>query len=484
MGLDAGGSGGRCLLVEVKSGRVTTAFRSWTHQTAPGSGGWGFDLDLERCWSLLAEAAREALERADAGAKQVLGVAAASMRHTTVVLDGDGRTLLATPNRDARAAGEGMQLAAERGNEFHRRTGHWPGPIFAAARLRWLAANNPGGLDQASVFLSFSDWLAYRMCGQFAAEPSQAGETLLFDLETRDWAWDLIESVGLPRRLFPPIRQPGSRVGGLSQKAANALGLKAGIPVAVGGADTQCGLLGMGVVAPGQMGAVAGTTTPLQLVTDRPLMDEKARMWTGHHVLPGRWVLESNAGSTGDALEWFAGAFYPDAARPLDWLSAEAAKSTPGASGVLSTVGADVMNASQMSLPIGNLTLSHMAAAQDPSRRRHLARAILEGMAYAVRANADQILSVAEVEQSELGLAGGMARSSPWAQIVADVLNMPVNVPTTTEATALGAAMCAGVGAGVFDSLSAGAEALAHTGHHHTPPPLPGVLTPLTGLVM
>ncbi|MEE8391661.1 MAG: NAD(P)-dependent oxidoreductase, partial [Anaerolineae bacterium] len=471
MGLDAGGGGGRCLLVEVENGRIVTASRPWTHRPAPGTGGWGFDLDLERCWSLLAEAAREAMERAGAAPDQVLAVAAASMRHTAVVLDREVRIVLATPNRDARAAAEGMGLAAEHGPEFHQRTGHWPNPIFAAARLRWLAANDPTGLERATAFLSLSDWIGYRMCGRIAAEPSQAGETLLFDLETRDWAWDLIERLDLPRQLFLSIRQTGTRLGDLSRRAAAALGLKAGTPVAVGGADTQCGLLGMGAVAPGQMGAIAGTTTPVQLVVDRPLVDPEARMWTGHHVLPGLWVLESNAGSTGDALEWFAGAFYPDASQPLAMLSAEAGKSSPGAAGILSTIGADVMNASQMALPIGNLTMTHMAAAQDPSRRRHLARAILEGMAYALRANAQQILSVAEMEQPELGLAGGMVRSSLWAQIVSDVLNMPVDVPVTPEATALGAAICAGVGAGVFRDLAEGADTLARAVRQHTPDP-------------
>ncbi|MCP4539963.1 MAG: hypothetical protein GY832_22715 [Chloroflexi bacterium] len=471
MGLDAGGSGGRCLLVEVESGQVVVASRSWTHRSVPGTGGWGFDLDLGQCWALLSEAVHEAMEQIGATPDQVLAIAVASMRHTAIVLDREIRPVLSTPNRDARASAEGMGLAAEYGSEFHQRTGHWPSPIFAAARLRWLAVNNPAGLGRATTFLSLSDWLNYRMCGRIATEASQAGETLLFDLETRDWAWDLIELLDLPRQLFPPIRQTGSHLGDLSKRAANALGLKSGTPVAVGGADTQCGLLGVGSVAAGQMGAIAGTNTPVQLVVNQPLVDPDARMWTSHHVIPNLWVLESNAGTAGDALEWCASAFYPNVSQPLAWLSAEAAQSVPGAIGILSNVGADVMNASQMTLPTENLTMTHIAAAQDPSKRRHLARAILEGMAYALRANAEQILSVAEKKQPSLGLAGGMAHSSLWTQIVSNVLNVPVDIPVTTEATALGAAICAGVGAGVFRNLSEGAETLARIAQQHEPDP-------------
>jgi autoinducer 2 (AI-2) kinase len=475
MGLDAGGGGGTCLLVELESGRVETAFRPWTHQTVPGTGGWGFEMDLARCWSLIVQAARETMERASATPDQVLAVAATSMRHTTVVIDADGYTILAAPNRDGRAAAEGMALSAEHGAEFHQRTGHWPSPIFTAARLRWLAANAPDDLARASAFLSLSDWVAYRLCGQVATDLSQAGETLLFDLETQDWAWDLVEQLALPRALLPPIFQAGTRLGELGDQAAEALGLKAGIPVAVGGADTQCGLVGTGSISPGHIAAVAGTTTPVQLVVDRPLIDPQARLWTGHHVVPDLWVLESNAGSTGEALEWFAGALYPEVAPDISgalaYLGAEASKSPPGAAGILSTVGAAVMNASAMALPIGNLTLTHLAAARDPTKRRHLARAILEGMAYALRANAQQIFSVAGGTWSELWLAGGMSRSSLWTQIVSDVLNVPVSVPTTPEASALGAAICAGVGAGLFRDLEAGTQALARSARMHTPDP-------------
>lgn len=471
MGLDAGGGSARCLLVELDSGAVTTAVRRWTHHPAPGTGGWGFDLELERCWSLLAEAAREAMGRARAQPDQVVAVAATSMRHALVLLDRHGRPILATPNRDRRAAAEGLQLAEEHGDEIHRRTGHWPSPIFAAARLRWLAGQSPGSLGRARYLLSLDEWLAYRMCGQVAAGPSQAGETLLFDLESRAWAWDLIDRMGLPQDIFPPLRQAGDQLGQLSDDAADALGLKPGTPVAVGGADAQCGLLGCGVLAAGQMGAIAGTTTPVQVVVGRPLVDPQARTWTGHHLVPGLWVVESNAGAMGEAVDWIASAMYADVPHPTSQLLEEAGTSVPGAMGVLSTVGADVMNARDMTLPIGNLTLTHLIAVPDAEKRRHVARAVLEGMAYALRANVLQLQSVTGVDAAELRIAGGMSQSATWTQIVADVLGGPVTVPSAPQASALGAAICAGVGAGVFPGLAQGTETLVRIERQHSPDP-------------
>ncbi len=473
MGLDAGSGSGRALLVDVDSGRMVTASRAWTHPPFSDGGGWGFDFDTERCWQLLAEAAREAMQRAKAQPEQVLGVAVTSMRHGLVVIDGDGGVLLAAPNRDARAAGEGIELAADHGAMLYARTGHWPMPIFFSARLRWLARHAPDRMARASAVLSISDWFTYRLCGQIVADPSQAGESLLLDLNARDWAWDVIDLLDLPRRLFPPIRSAGEVLGALTEAAAGDLGLMAGIPVAVGGADTQCGLLGVGAVQPGQMAAIAGTTTPVQRVIDQPMLDPNRRLWTGLHVVPGLWVLESNAGGMGEALEWIAGVLFPDLPRPVARLIAEAGQSTAGAGGIVSTFGAQVMNAGQMGLPIGNLTLTQFIGNDGATRRQHLARAVLEGLTYALQANVDQIRSVAGDAAAAHGdallLAGGMSRSAVWSQMVSDVLQMPVVVSRTPEASALGAAICAGVGAGVFRDLADGAAKLSRLDRRHTP---------------
>jgi len=469
-GLDVGGGSGRCLLVDVDSGAVTVTQRPWSHPAAPGTGGWGYDLDTQGIWRTLGDLTQAALARAEATAESVIGIAATSMRHGIVVIDKDGGPLLAVPNRDARAAAEGLELADERGLEFHRRTGHWPSPIFAAARLLWMQTNRPADLDRAYALLSISDWVSYLLSGEIGSEPSHAGETLLLDLQTRNWASDLIDSLGLPASICPALKAPGTRLGELTQYAAERLGLCAGIPVVVGGADTQCGLLGSGVTGPGQTGVLAGTTTPLQMALDQPIIDPEARIWTGQHVLPGQWVLESNAGAMGEGVTFAARLLYPMHREPEAALFAEAAASHPGAEGFTSTLGADIFNARSMSLPVGNLTLSHMIG-DGRGMRHHLARAVIEGLAYALRANLEQITAAAGTGLTSLALSGGMARSEVWVQIVSDVTGLPVQVAGTYESTALGAAICAGVGAGVFGDLREGAQTLVQTGREHTPDP-------------
>jgi len=482
MGLDCGGSSVRCALVDPVDGRMVTASRPWKQAPAPGVGFFAFDIDTAACRRLVRETIADALRRADAGADDVLGLAVTGMRFSAVLVDRDGEALFAVPNHDARAAEESITMADDLGLLLNERAGHWPAPIFLAARLRWVAANAPDVLDSAACSLSLGDWLACRLTGELATDPSHAAETLFFDVVAGDWSADLIERLEAPSRLLPPVLEPGTVLGRVTAPAAAEFGLRAGTPVAVGGADTQCGLLGAGAVRAGQLAVIAGSTTPLQLVTDPPRVDRDGRCWAGRHLVPGLGVLESNAGAMGDALEWFSRLQYADSPDPVARLFAEAHAAAPGAGGMVSSLGAQVMDAREMlSLPVGTLSLTHLdagtddesAAASDSLRGRgarargDLAGAVLEGMAFAVKANADQLARVAPAgdagEAADLRVAGGMTRSALWARMLCDVLGRPLTVSAVPEASVLGAAVCAGVGCGVFPDLAAGAEALART---------------------
>ena len=461
MGLDVGGGSGRSLLVDVDSGAVLSASRTWRFGTAPDTSGLGTDLDLELMWRLLSEASRELLARAGAAPSEVMGIAATGLRLGSVVLDRDGAPILAVPNRDARAAGPGLLMAAEHGERIFARMGRWPYPVFSAARLRWLTETDPAGARRAAHHLSISDWVTYKLCGTPVAEPSQAGESLLFDLASREWAWDWIDELGLSRELFPAPRECGSRAGALGSEAAADLGLSPGTPVGVGGADTQCGLLAAGAVAAGDVAIIAGTTAPVQAVVAEPLIDPKQRVWSGHHVVPGLWTLESNAGPIGEFLEWFGRLFFPDAPAPVARLFAEAGLSEPGARGLLSSAGARVMNARDMNLAVGALTLSHLTSELDSAPRHHLLRAVIEGVACALRANLEQLQEVPGVALGKVRVGGGLSRSPSFLRILANVLGTPIETMSSHQSSALGAAMCAGVAAGIYPDLASASGALA-----------------------
>ena len=227
------------------------------------------------------------------------------------------------------------------------------------------------------------------------------------------------------------------------------------------GGDSQCGTLGAGAVEIGAVAAIGGTTMPLQMVVERPRVDPERRIWSACFLGPERWVVESNAGSVGEVLDWFARLLAPEAAMPIPRLFAEAARSVPGAAGGFSTLGGTVMDARALELPVGHVTLSHLATINDPARRPHLVRAVVEGMAYAARGNLEQIHRVAARTAEHVHFGGGLARSRVFASLLADVLGLPVVLGRAFDATAVGTAICAGAGAGVFRDLAEGVRALA-----------------------
>ncbi len=469
IGLDAGGRSVRCLLVEINTGQITLSIRPWTFSSVPGVG-WGYEIDVRRCWSLVADCIKESISKVKASPSEVLGIAITSMRHTTILLDRNGEVIFATPTIDARAAPESSAIGSQSGQELYKCTGRWPLPIFSAARLLWLSNLDPTLIQNASTVFSLNDWFAYKMCGEITSDATQAGETMLFDLEQRTWAWDWINTLGLPKHLFPEIKQSGTQLGELSVLAADHLGLPAGIPVATAGADTQCGLLGLGAIKSGDTAAIVGSTAPVQSILDTPMIDPEQRLWTGHYLHPGQWVLESNAGNMGETLAWFADFIFPDTPNPVARLFSEADLAHPGSGGLLSTFGAQLFDAHQMGAPVGNLTANSFVGGQGLERRQNLLRAVSEGLAYAIRTNLEQITRQSKPAKA-LKLGGGMSRSSFWCQVVSDVLGLPIYAPEQPDCSALGAAICAGVGSGVFKDLEEGAERLAKTGRLYEPNP-------------
>ena len=460
MGIDLGSSGVRSVVVDARDGCAAAASRVWTFPRAEHPSGLGYDIDLDLTWALVGEACREAVTSAGASGEEIAGVAVSAIRLGTVIIDKQGNILFASPNRDARASAEGAEIAAELGAELHLETGTWPSALHLPARFRLLQRDMPGLLDAADCVFSLGDWLNFRLCGVRATDHSQAGVTQLYGFASREWNRERIDSLGISPDIFPEVRDSGSALGTVGVEAAAHIGVSVATVVGLGGGDSQCSLLGAGAVRPGDFGCIGGTTVPVMVVSDRPLVDPQGRTWGGHHVVPGQYVLESSAGIMGETLTFMARLLFPDAPEPELRLLAEASLSEYGAKGMVSTFGADVTDFRSPGLPAGTIALSHFTCSADENPRRHLCRAVVEGYACALRLNIDALAEIAGVRPAAIYLTGGMSRSGVLAQVLADIADAAVTRAAEPNTSGLGAAICAAVATGLHADFSAATKAL------------------------
>ena len=448
---DAGSGSCRCLVVDGE-GRQLALARGDVPLVRDGDVPGSQEFDPQRMWEAFVGLTREALGSLPEG--EIEALSATSFRDGMVFLDGEGEVVYAGTNRDARAAAQGFEMAQAHGDAIYARTGRWPLGTDGAAHLLWMRKFRPQAYQRIHQVLMVSDWLAYRLCGAYSSEPSNASSSLLFDVWQKRWSTKIAELLDLPPGIFPPLFSPGEVAGRLNHETADVLGLREGTPVVVGPADSQAACLACGAVSDGDTVAVAGTTMPLQMTLEEPLLDQDHRTWTGAHALPGLWSLECSAGLAGISYQWLWQAFGGD--EPVEEgyvkMSAEAEGESPGS--VTACMGPWIADHGHLQLPsrVGFLAPFPMAL-DPPLTRPKMARAILENIAFALRGNLAQLEEISGRKVEELSVCGGLSRSGFFNQMVADVCQIPVRVPAIREASSLGAAMCAAAGAGKYESL-------------------------------
>lgn len=451
MALDAGIGGGRCLVFTTGGDLVARGYQEWVGTREPGAPG-AISFDPEAYWAALVAATRGALASSGINPDRIAAISTTCQREGFVLLDTAGEVLYAGPSADGRGYAENAELKARHGPRLYPITGHQPESIHAPGRLLWLRQHRPEVYARIDHLLMINDWMLYRLGAGWLGEPSNACSTTLFDVRHGTWSDQAIALAGLPRHIFPPIVPSGTPAGELSPAGAAELGLPPGIPLVVGGGDGQCGMAGAGAMHVGDVAAIAGTTTPILMHLDAPVFDARMRTWTRSGLMPGTWNLEANAGITGLAFRWLRNLIMgntTEAAFPK--MEALARGVPPGAKGVRVDLGARPMGSrSVIDLPGGEISgIGPMAGG-----RAEIVRAEMESTCYAVRANCDMLEEVSGRPLQALRLVGGQSRSPLWVQMQADILRKPVILPGVPEASGWGAAICAGIGVGIWNSAA------------------------------
>ncbi len=434
IGVDLGTSETKVGLFDAEGNLLRLSRRSYSIITSKAAG--VAEQDPQRWLDAIAEALREVAS--DVPPDDLTALCIQGQGPSIVMVDREGRPLYNSILwMDTRPSGQREELV--------RRLGR-PVSVFAfLPQAMWLKDSHPREYKDAHWFLTAWDFVAYRLSGCPLSSTLASFDP--FPSEER-------LAAGIPDDLFPPRFAAGEVVGRLTEEAAQQVGLPEGVPIVAGVHDGMATFIGAGVVEVGRAADVNGTSGGLALCWNRPI-DAKG-IFSTPWLQGDTYIVGGAMAALGKALDWCRGVL-ATAGTDFEALIEEAMTAPPGASQLvflpyLSGERAPIWDPLARGVFFG-LTLHHT--------RAHLVRAVMESVAFAMRHLLDE-LAASGATMQEMRVCGGQARSAAWNQIKADVLGVSVAVPRVPEAALMGAAVLAGVGAGLVSDITAGVNRMVH----------------------
>lgn len=455
MGIDIGTSSVKTILIDGKGHLIADATEGYElSQPFPG---WA-EQDPELWWEATLHTIERVLEISSIDPKQLAGVGLSGQMHGSVFLGKNMEVLRpAILWCDQRTTEECEWIT---NNVDKTVLTEWVGNKaltgFTAPKIMWVKKHEPKLYEKIECILLPKDYIRFKLTGQLASEVSDASGTLLFNVRKREWSKEMLELLEIPERWMPPVFESHIPSGNLSSEIIQQFGLADAVPVAGGGGDQAAGAVGTGVVYPGVLSVSLGTSGVVFAFNEDPLVDEQNRLHSFCHAVDGKWHTMGVMLSAAECLRWWTKTVGQEEqvhAENLDKspyeLMCEAASQSPaGANGLLflpylmgeRTPHAD---ANARGSFIG-LTTRHT--------KSMMTRSILEGVAYGLR-DSVEIMRDLGIRIKQIRVTGGGAKSQLWRQILADVIGVEVVTLENSEGPALGAALLAGVGAGLYPNV-------------------------------
>ena len=432
------------------------------------------EQDAQDWWRTACNTCHVTLKKIGKRIKNLVAVSITNQRETIVPVDSAGNPLYnALVWQDRRTTRQCSTIQHELGAEkIYKVTGLTIDPYFSASKILWFKQEKPRVFEKAHKFLLVHDFILHRLTGRFATDYSNASRTMLFNVQKMEWSNLICNQLEIPKEKLPPTHPSGMNIGELTPAAAKATGLPKGLAVVIGGGDQQCGAVGVGVVKAGRVKATIGTGTFILAFEENPKFDSKRRLLCSCHAVPNQWVIEASIFTSGIIYRWFRDQFGHEEKQlakllerdAYEFMDHQARQSPPGSRGVILLphfigAGAPYWNPQARGVIIG-LALGHS--------RADIIRAIMEGTSYEVRRNLE-VMENLGIRLKELRLTGGATRSTVWNQILTDITALPVQLSQVEEATALGAAILASVGGGLYPTVDRAVESMVTGGARFEP---------------
>ena len=468
---DLGTTGDKATLFDENGRILASAFAPYpTRYPRPG---WA-EHDPDTWWSAVCESTRRLLAEVPNAKANLAAVNFSAMMNGCLLLDDRGNALYpALIHADIRSAPQCERIAREVGaDRAYDLTGNRLAPYFTLGKLAWLAEQEPERLRKARWCVQTKDYLAGRLTGvRGLTDYSDASLTGCFDMERRVWATELIEAGGFPASLLPEPVPSTTLVGTVTSEAAAETGLPIGLPVVLGGGDGACATAGAAAVHPGDAYHYLGGTSWVAAVTPDYRPDPTRRVSVFCALDPTQYVVYGTVQSAGSSVDWFLEAIGTgttgegeEAFAALERLAGSAPAGSRGLFFLPYLMGerSPIWDANARGVYFG-LTSAH--------GRAELARAVYEGVAFALGSNLAALESLG-LAPDRIRVLGGGLRNPLWRRIFAAVYNRPLHLlERLSEATSCGAAMAAAVGIGLCPDYASAAPKFAPLADEETPDP-------------
>ncbi|WP_055107576.1 xylulokinase [Paenibacillus ihumii] len=451
MGVDLGTTAIK-VIVMTPDGQVSVS-ASGRYPTRTPRPGW-VEQNPEDWWEAAVKAIQACTRSIDSS--DIAAVSFSGHMSAQVLLDHNGNVLLPSILvADARSAEETRELRERYMKDFVDRTGNEPIDAFTVSKLLWIRRHHPDLWAQAGVLMFPKDFIRYKLTGEIGTEPTDAGNSLLFDLSTGGWSRDLMEELGLRADIFAPILSSSQITGHISGEAAALTGLLEGTPVVTGAADMACSQLGTGATQAGTLAVTLSTSAQVVLHVDQASPSAAGRVTFHPSAVQGSTYAMGTVFTGGLGVDWgyrlLSGKsnLAAEDFEAISSLSARMEEIQPGSSGLmfmpfLGGSGTPYFDprdrASWLGLSTGQPT-------------ELLLHSIMEGIAYNIRESMEVFQSLGQTIH-KVHLGGGGSRNKVWAKMIGDVLGKDVFLLNNRDASALGAAMLAGVGCGIYPSIA------------------------------
>ncbi|MDF2686469.1 MAG: xylB1 [Clostridia bacterium] len=459
LGIDIGTSGTKTVLFN-HDGSTVASYTAEYPLYQPENG-WA-EQEPSDWWQAVCISIKGVIEKSGIKADDIKGIGLSGQMHGLVMLDKEDRVLRRSIIWcDQRTSKECSEITGIVGKK--RLIDITANPAltgFTASKVRWVQNNEPEIYARCKKILLPKDYIRYMLTGEFATEVSDASGMQFLDVPNRSWSKELLELLGVDISYLPKVYESYEISGRITVGAAALTSLKAGTPVVGGGGDQAAGAVGNGIVRQGIVSSTIGTSGVVFAHTDKPLIDPLGRVHTFCHAVPGCWHIMGVTQAAGLSLKWFRDNFCE---KEIE----EAEKQGIDPYVIMDKMAAEVTSDGVYYLPylMGERTPHLNADARGVffglsaiHTKAHLIRAVLEGVCFSLLDCMD-IIRALGVDTSGVRVSGGGGRSPLWRQMQADMFNCEVQVINSSEGPALGVALLAGVGTGIYKNVSEACDA-------------------------